>query len=285
MSAKLRNISLALLAGAALVVAGALPRPSGLFGSQPAFAQGHGGGHGGGGGSSHSSSSGGGSSHSGGSGGSATSANTQSTSHNRHANTVHSQSRTRNSYAYSGSQSGSGVPKAVIRQYVLETGLSQGEVASTLKSWNSLNRNPRAFAATLNNPHSLAALQVAYIRDNMLADQQLAAYEALGGDPASPPTEQQYQDAQQVLSDAGVSATDVLNDPSSYDQSVVDAATVVAQYDAWTSYQTAAATATDAFKAASVSDRNADPATLDALRKLVDDIVKSEGLDTMVSSL
>ena len=60
---------------------------------------------------------------------------------------------------------------------------------------------------------------------------------------------------------------------------------MVDQYNAWTDYQTAEAAATDAFKAASVSYRNADQTTLDALRKLVDDIVKTEGLDTMVSNL
>ena len=184
---------------------------------------------------------------------------------------------------------------------MLETGLKQGEVASMLKSWNSLNRNPRAFLNNVNNLKSLPGLQVAYIRDNMLAQTQLAAFVALGGDPTNPPTAQQLQDAQTYLSAqaalgaAGVDAATVLADPTSYDPALVDAAntvtnyagadaqTVVDQYNAWTTYQTAEATAVDAFQAASVSYRNADPATLDALRTLVDDIVTTQGLDTTVA--
>ena len=220
-----------------------------------------------------------------------------------YANTNRNQTRTRNSYAYAGSQGGSGVPKAVIRQYVLATGLSQGEVASTLKSWNSLNRNPRAFAATLNNPHALPALQVAYIRDNMLAQQQAGRLHGAGRRPDQPADRAAVPGCPGV-SRCGAALADAVGTigrarrSGTYDRpggcsqhrarlsyTEASAQTVVAQYDAWTTYQTAEATATDAFKAASVSYRNADQTTLDALRTLVDDIIKTEGLDTMVSSL
>ena len=296
MSRRFRTVSLAVLAASALALTSPLPSAFGVLGSQPAFAQGHGGGssNGGGGGGG-----GGGGSNSGG-GGSSASSNAHSS--NGNSGTAHGHSGASTQSASLGQQSSKGTPQAVIRQYVLATGLKQGDVARTLKSWNSLNRNPRAFAAALNNPNSLAALQVAYIRDNMAAQQKLNDFLTLTQGDTTPPTAQQYADAsaylsaEQMLADAGTDAATVLADPTS-DPALIDAAntvtnyigpdaqTVVDQYNAWTDYQTAEATATDAFKATSVSYRNADQATLDALRKLVDDIVTTEGLDTMVSSL
>ena len=286
MSPRLRNLSLALLAGAALVVAGTLPTPFGALGLRAAYAHGNGGGGGGSGGN------GGSSNHGGGAGNS--------------ASTSHGQSGLHANVASTGNQS-SGTPHSIIRQYVIATGLSQGQVASQLKSWNSLNRNPKAFAAAMKNPNSLPALQIAYIKDNVTAQADLAAFVKLGGNPNNPPTLQQDQSAQayisasQELAAAKVTAATVLAaPPGTYSQalvaaattvnsssftSVADAQTVVDQYNAWSTYQTAEATALDAFKAASVSYKNSSPATLDALKKLVDSIVTTEGLDTMVSNL
>src|SRR5207244_111547 len=48
---------------------------------------------------------------------------------------------------------------SVVHQYALANGLKQGELASSLKSWNSLNANPNAFLNNLDNPDSLHGLQ------------------------------------------------------------------------------------------------------------------------------
>ncbi len=301
MSPRLRTVSLAFLAASAFVLSGALPGPFGTIAGGPAFAQGNGGSHGGGGGGNSSSSS---SSHGG--GGSSASSSSASSGSNGKSSTAPGRTKTSSQFASASSHSSSGTPKALIRQYVLATGLKQGDVARVLKSWNSLNRNLRAFAATAGKTKSLPALQVAYIRDNALAEDQLAAFTALGGDPNNPPSQDQfdaassYLAAQQLLAEAdggtGVDAATVLADPNSFDPALVDAAntvndyggpdaqTVVDQFNAWSDYQTAEAAAADAFKAASVSYRNADQATLDSLRNLVDDIVATQGLDTLASN-
>ncbi|MDP2620365.1 MAG: hypothetical protein Q8P46_09340 [Hyphomicrobiales bacterium] len=206
-----------------------------------------------------------------------------------------------------------GTPKAVVRQYALATGLKQGELASALKSWNSLNRNTQAYLNNMNNPKSLPGLQIAYIRENLKSQAALDSFIALGGDPSSPPAEADYAAAQAVLdAQAALDAQALLDAeaaaPGTYTpdevaaaealvsaysgdpQAVIDAysgddpQTVVDQYDAWSDYQTAETAAQDAFAAASVSyGASYDQAKLDEVRSYVDAIVEMKELDTLVA--
>src|SRR3990167_7020241 len=108
---------------------------------------------------------------------------------------------------------GTKTPKSIVRQYVLEKGLKQGEVASLLKSWNSLNRNEQAYLYNMDNPNSLPGLQIAYIRENMNADAALTAFTDLGGIPDNPPDETDLFAAQDALAaQAVVDAQTVLDE-------------------------------------------------------------------------
>jgi hypothetical protein len=190
---------------------------------------------------------------------------------------------------------GAGAPHAVVRQYVLANGLKQGDVASTLKSWNSLNANPKAFLNNLNNPNSLLGKEAQYICDNAGSQADLTSFIALGGDPANPPTAQNASDAQAFL-DAqvilgGLDPATVASDPNSYTPDQVTAANLVLnssfdttsaqaavdQYDAWTAYQATAQKASASFAAASVSYRGS--TDLSKVRAAVDGVVAQKGLD------
>jgi hypothetical protein len=293
------------------VNAGAAPISSDVFGTQPAFAQGKsggsgGGGGGGGGGSSNAGSGGGGGgggSSNAGSGGGGSGSNAQANlaagapslnapGKNKTSNPTGIASATVEGATPAAS---GGAPKAVVRQYVIAQGLNQGEVASLLKSWNSLNRNPRAYEATMGNLDSLPGLQYAYVGASAATQEALAGFEALGGDPTNPPTDTDAAAAQTLINqyDAWV-AYQSAADPEAADELLaafvalggdpanppteaeLDAAqTVLDQYNAWTAYLDAEAGAADAFLAASVSYQNGDTdeATLAELRALVDGII------------
>jgi hypothetical protein len=215
---------------------------------------------------------------------------------------------------------GTKTPKSIVRQYALANGLKQGEIASLLKSWNSLNRNPQAYLNNMDNPNSLPGLQIAYIRGSIGATAALDAFTALGGDPLNPPTEtdllaaqdalaaQDVLDAQAVLDEFAAdplshTAEDVAAAQAAVDgytggapaaQTVVDAfaaghtfdaATVIDQFNSWTTFQGTEATAQDAFMAASVSYKGEvyDEAVFGDLRRHVDAIVEMKGLDDLIA--
>lgn len=187
-------------------------------------------------------------------------------------------------------------PQAVVRQYALANDMKMGELASALKSWNSLNRNMQAYLNNMDNPNSLPGLQIAYVRESLNTQTSLDSFIALGGDPTDPPTEEESAAAQDALA-AQTLLDEEAATPGTYTQEELDAAqavvdayagddpqTVVDQYDAWGDYQTADVAADDAFAAASVSYNSSyDPETLDEVRSYVDDIIELKGLDTLVS--
>jgi len=179
---------------------------------------------------------------------------------------------------------------STVHQYVLANGLNQGDVSSTLKSWNSLNANPKALLNQINNPNSLLGKEAAYICSNAASQTDLATFTGLGGNPSSPPTVDQfnaataYLAAEAVLANPASSQTDidaanVLIASSSLTPTTAQAA--VDQYNAWTAYQGAEGTAQTAFLAASVSYKGATyDSTMSALRTTVDGIITQKGLDT-----
>lgn len=188
-----------------------------------------------------------------------------------------------------------GAPQAVVRQYAISTGQQQGTLASQLKSWNSLNRNLRAYLNNLDNPNSLPGKQVAYICDQAVAQSAETSFEQAGGsldNPPTAPTDQQtadYQTAEAVLNALGTTADQVLSAPDgTYTTDQVAAAQTVqdyqqaqALYDAYQSYQQAKDTADGAFRSASVSyGASTSQSTLDALQAEVDDIVAVKFPDT-----
>ena len=200
-----------------------------------------------------------------------------------------------------------GKPKAIVRQYVIENGLKQGDVAKLLKSWNSLNRNEQAYLNNKDNPNSLSGLQIAYIRDNIEAEAALAEWEAIKDNLVEPPTEDQSIEAQALIEQfnawtaykeadpADLEGQGVLladfealggdqSNPPSEDQLIV-AQTLADQYDSWTAYQDAETAAYDSFVSASVSYSGDvyDDATFVELRDTVDAIVDLKELDTLVS--
>jgi hypothetical protein len=342
MRRRLRNVSLTLLVGSALFVVSAIPTTVGPLGSQTAQAQGNsdGGNNGNGGGNNDGGNGGGndagdrgnnGGGNGGGGGGSAN-ANADAAGGNSHASSAPGHNKSTDAVASAVNPATAGTPSAVVRQYVIEQGLKQGDVAKLLKSWNSLNRNPQAFAHNATNLNSLAGLQLAYIRDmsaaseaaNVAADAladyttALTTFTGAGGVIADPPTEADLVASSEAIlagellvpgtytAEELASATEAYGGAFTGDatqaQAVVDAfattygssdpLAVVALYTAWSGYQTAEATALaaeataeQAFIAASVSYRGVtDPATLDALRALVDDIIATQGLDVMVTN-
>jgi hypothetical protein len=90
-------------------------------------------------------------------------------------------------------------PNTLVGQYAYANDLKQGDLASLLKSWNSLNRNEQAFLNNVDNLASLPGKQLAYIRESMNAGGLLADFEALGGDPDNPPTDEDLMAAQDVI--------------------------------------------------------------------------------------
>jgi hypothetical protein len=183
---------------------------------------------------------------------------------------------------------------------VIANGLNQGEVASFLKSWNSLNRDPRAYEATMGNLNSLPGLQYAYVTANAAAQDALAAFESLGGNPDNPPTDTDAAAAQALIEQYNAWVAYQSADPADLDAQAellaafetlggdpasppgeVDslaAQSVIEQYGAWTAYLNTEADAADAFLAASVSYQSGDydEATLAELRALVDGIVATK---------
>lgn len=194
----------------------------------------------------------------------------------------------------------SGTPHSAVRQYVLANGLKQGDIASTLKSWNSLNANPHAFLNNLDNPNSLLGKVAKYICDSAASQTALTGFTDLGGTVGSPPAQQAATDAQafldantQAFADAvtaldGADPADVTANPGDYTSAQVDAAdllnqkaaaeTTIAQYNAWTTYQGASQQASDSFAAASVSYHKA--TDLSEVRAKVDGVIAQKGFDT-----
>lgn len=282
MANSFRLLLTAAIASSAFVFVSAAPSTFAPFGSEPAFAKGKGSGKG---------------------------------SSKKSRGKSGSKGKSSSSKGKSGSAPGQGsgvasasaaVPKSVVRQYVIANGLKQGDVASLLKSWNSLNRNEQAYLNNMDNPNSLPGLQIAYIRDNIAAEGALADFEALGGDVLDPPTEEEsaaaqslidqydawtaYQEADpaDVETQAGLLADfealggDPLDPPTEEDSAA--AQTLTSQYDAWTTYEDAEAAAQDAFQSASVSyGDEIDEGTFDELRGKVDGIIELKGLETLVT--
>lgn len=316
-----------LLLGAALIAASIVPILD-VAGPHFAFAQGNGGGNGGGGdngnggGSGNSEGNGGGNSSAGGNGNGFPSAGGGNGSGPGQSATAPGQTKfstndsgttsAKSKSSAAALQANQPAPKAVVRQYVIETGLKQGDVAKLLKSWNSLNRNMQAYIANLDNARALPGLQFAYVKANLTAQADLASFINLGGDPTNPPTAADLQVAQDALAAQQVlDAEAVLTDPTATDEAkaaaqvIVDAyagddpqtvvdqfaanyafapQTIIDQYNAWITYQAAETTAQDAFVAASVSYKATySDATFGELRALVDAIVAKKGLDTLVT--
>lgn len=298
MSRRLGPVALIFLAASAFVLVNAVPSSFDMFGIEPAFAKkggngGGGGGNGGGGGKSKGSK-----------GGSHASAGGS----NGKSGTASGKTKLKGTTTLASSNAkalGTKSPKSVVRQYVLANGLKQGDIASLLKSWNSLNRNPQAYLNHLDKPNSLPGLQIAYIRGNMDAEAALAAFETLGGDPLSPPTEEQsvaaelavdqydawvaYQAEPDPVAQADLLAAfealggDPLAPPT--EEQSIAAQSLVDQFGAWTSFQGAETFAQDAFMAASVSYKGGvyDEAIFGELRQHVDAIVGLKGLDTLIA--
>jgi hypothetical protein len=291
-----RSLPTALVFGAAFLLVQVAPSPFHLFGSEQAVAKDKGskGSHGKSGSRGRKSSS---------RGGSKSKSNSKSSRSGGQNQTKSAKSSVASTKKTTVSVT-KGKPQAVVREYALANGLKQGEVASLLKSWNSLNRNEQAYLNNLNNPNSLPGKQVAYIRQNMTADTALSEFETMGGDPLNPPTEDAAQAAQatidlynawtayQAATDPTVQA-DLLADFEALggvqatpptEPEATEAQAVIDQYGAWTSYQQAETAAEDALLAASVSyGANTDAETLADLRETVDVIITTKGLDTLVS--
>jgi hypothetical protein len=189
---------------------------------------------------------------------------------------------------------------SAVHQYVLATGQKQGDVASSLKSWNSLNANPKAFEHNLNNPHSLLGKEAKYMCDNASAQEALATFNNLPGAPTSPPTADEVTVAQKYLAAVQLVGTDpatlqaIVADGSSSSDEEKTAANlvltstlmpdtaqqVIAENDAWIVYQQSAARADASFAGASVSYKGATTAQLTQLRATVDGVIAQKGLDT-----
>jgi len=225
---------------------------------------------------------------------------------NAHAN-AHAQANSSNGNgngngnSNSSNNNGNGTPHSVVRQYAIANGLRQGQVASSLKSWNSLNANPKAFLNNLDNPNSLLGKEAAYICASSTAQAALGEFTDLAGPSGTPPTSAEVDAAQAFLTaKAMLGSLDpktVSGDPTNYTQEEVDAANLLlanAKLDrplttetaqvtldeagAWAAYQKADQTAAGAFAAASVSQKG--DADLTQLRARVDAIVALKGLDT-----
>jgi hypothetical protein len=204
-----------------------------------------------------------------------------------------------------GKSSGSAGTKgngSTVHQYALASGLKQGDVASALKSWNSLNANPHAFLNNLNNPHSLLGKEAKYVCDSAGSQAALATFTGAGGNPASPPTQEQFDGASAYLAAvallAGADPATVAADPGSSTEEIAaanilianaaaatpltseSADAIVTQFGDWQSYQAAEGTAQDSFLSASVSYKGATySSSMSALRSSVDAIVTQKGLD------
>lgn len=292
MSRRLRYITTAFLAGSAFLLTSAAPPILATFGGEPAFAKGKGSGKGGGGKSRSKGKSG---------------TDKGRGSSSRKSSSAPGQNKSVNPTGVA--KASAGKPKAVIRQYVIENGLKQGDVASLAKSWNSLNRAEQAYVNNMDNPNSLPGLQIAYIRDNINAENALAGWEAVKGDLIEPPTEIQAVEAQDLVDqyNAWTAYQDALladpDDPTldglladfealggdpvappTEDQST-GALTLIDQFDTWTAYDDAKTAAADAFVSASVSYNSDayDEATFGELKELVDDIISKRELDKLVS--
>jgi hypothetical protein len=192
-------------------------------------------------------------------------------------------------------EAASSTSHSAVRQYTLANGLKQGDVAKSLKSWNSLNANPKAFLNNLDNPNSLKGKQAQYICDSAGSETALSSFTDLGGDVQNPPSEEAAADAQEYL--AAVASlgdrmpADVIDDPESSPAEVAaaklvrdssldadGAQAILDQRAAWLAYEGSAQKASDSFAAASVSYHGSTDLT--ALRKTVDGVIAQKGLDT-----
>jgi len=200
--------------------------------------------------------------------------------------------------------------KAIVRQYVLETGLKQGEIARLLESWNSLERSEQAYFNNLDNQNSLPRLHIAYIRGNSIAEGALARFLMIGGSLDNLPREVEtraarlfvdqynawaiYRDAVQtdpfdlaldgMLADFLALGGDPINPPTEEESRA--AQMHADQYDAWATYQDAETVAKETFIASVNRSSDVDDhLTYDKLHKRGDAIVELNGLVTLVSEL
>jgi hypothetical protein len=302
MTRRLRLFMTAAIASSAFLFVSAAPSTFAPFGSEPAFAKGKGSGKG----SSKKKSSG-----KSGSKGKSSSSQGKSSSAPGQGTGVASASAS------------AAVPKSVVRQYVLENDLKQGDVASQLKSWNSLNRNEQAYLNNMDNPNSLPGRQIAYIRGTIAVEGALDEWNAIRGELTEGPSVGEVDAAQaaadllssqydawtayQDASDFDAANPDLANPeltaslgaewdaisggltegPSAGDALAAQAQAdqLAAQYDAWTGYEDAKTAAEDAFVDASVSYNGApyDEETYGPLREKVDGIIALKGLEAVVT--
>jgi len=184
---------------------------------------------------------------------------------------------------------------STVHQYALATGMKQGDLASSLKSWNSLNANPHAFLNNLDNPNSLLGKEAKYVCDDAVSQTALTDFVSSGGDPANPPTQSQldaataYLGALATLADINSSLADqeaanaviAANAALAVPLTSDSANTVIAQFNDWQAYQAADAAAQGSFLAASVSYKGATyDSGMAALRTTVNGIITQKGFDT-----
>ena len=139
MSRQLRRFVPAFVAAFAFLLVNAAPSSIDMFGVAPAFAKKGGNGGGNGGGKSNKSSK------------SASAGGTSNGKSSTAPGKVKLNGATTTLASTNAKVQGTKMPKSIVRQYVLDKGLKQGEVASLLKSWNSLNRNEQAYLNNMDN--------------------------------------------------------------------------------------------------------------------------------------
>jgi len=157
---------------------------------------------------------------------------------------------------------------STVHQYALASGQNQGKISSALKSWNSLNANPKAFLNNLDNPNSLLGKEAKYVCDNATAQADLASFQTIYGD--TPPTLDEFNAASAVVADPNASVEDKAT-----------AQQVIYAYNAYQDYLTAETAAQDSFLAAGVSYRGATyDDSMVALRETVDGVIAQKAFDS-----
>jgi len=182
---------------------------------------------------------------------------------------------------------------SAVHQFALASGQKQGDISSSLKSWNSLNANPHAFLNNLDNPNSLLGKEAKYVCDNVASQTALTSFSNAGGDPLNPPTQPEvdaanaYLNALAALANSDSTQTDIdaanaviaANSALEVPLTPDSANTIITQFNDWQAYQGAETSAQDSFLAASVSYKGATyDANMSALRATVDGVVAQKGL-------
>jgi len=210
-----------------------------------------------------------------------------------------------------------GKPNAVVRQYVLESGQKQGDVAKMLKSWNSLNRNEQAYLNNMDNLNSLPGKQIEYVRSSIAATEAALAettaldafFETYGhSNPDDVPNNVEHTAANAALDAAELdTAYETLEDYTVakatdspfvenqvYEDALAAEATI-AEYEAWNGTdevdgvadlqaeaEAAEMAAQDAFMEASVSYSGEYNGYMADVREHVDAIIDLKELDMLV---